>query len=80
LGFLVWANETVGSSGAVSPAAARRGCRGEMLFPDADDRPESAAPGAVDRCSWWASLSGSLSSLIHGFKVDIPFEYSSKRG
>src|SRR5258708_40224683 len=47
LSFLVWANENVGSSGAVSPAAASaRLSRREMLFPDAGDRPGAAAPDA----------------------------------
>jgi CheY-like chemotaxis protein len=46
--FLVLANENVGSSGAVSPAAASlRLSRREMLFPDADDRPGSVAPDAA---------------------------------
>jgi hypothetical protein len=46
--FLVPANEMFGTSGVVNPAAASvRASRREMLFPEADDRPEAAAANVV---------------------------------
>jgi hypothetical protein len=46
--LLVSANEIVGNIDEVIPAAASaRLSRREMLFFDADDRPESTAPDAV---------------------------------
>jgi hypothetical protein len=68
--FLVSANEMVGTSGVVSPAAASaRVSRREMLFPEADDRPESALQTQFDRSSSLVSLSSRLSSLLDGLST-----------